>query len=519
MCGNRPKDEDADNRASPIARADVDADRGGGGRRAAGGGLQREAERLRRRQEGRHRLHRRRARPAAPGCRTAWPPRCGPACAPTPPSAATTTTTASGSRPSSSAATGTRRSWPQPDPLRPRRHADRDPRLADRHPELAPGDPAGARRLRRRRRHRPRVLRAWPTARGGSTAGPARPSSARPPIHNGLLDWDVPVPADYDGDLKADLAVFHPTDHSFHILQSKTGTERVVRFPNDAALDAGAGRLHGDGISRPGGRPTSSGTDLVAHPGHADADLHLHLGDLDTQRNSYPGRGRLRRRQEGRPGGLRPLDPPGPGPRRWGRDDRRHVAVERRATCRRSPSPAWSTSCGSPPTASASAGELPAGLDRRGTTGRSARLSPASDYTGDRKADPVYLQWPGGTWSQLGVADPLFTGQTADNPAPGRLRRRRPLGACRGAGHLVDLEPTWRSRHRLRPADGHRADAEGLVLEGQRPRPVVAVPVPGDYDGDHRTDPAYYDYVDGTWWISGRPSPTSSASPRSTTAR
>ena len=36
---------------------------------------------------------------------------------------------------------------------------------------------------------------------------------------------------------------------------------------------------------------------------------------------------------------------------------------------------------------------------------------------------------------------------------------------------------------------------------------MAAVPVPGDYDGDHRTDPAYYDYVDGTWWISGRREP------------
>ena len=43
-----------------------------------------------------------------------------------------------------------------------------------------------------------------------------------------------------------------------------------------------------------------------------------------------------------------------------------------------------------------------------------------SDYTGDHKADPVYLQWPSGSvWNQLGVANPLFTGQSTDTLAPG----------------------------------------------------------------------------------------------------
>ena len=72
-----------------------------------------------------------------------------------------------------------------------------------------------------------------------------------PPNHNGGLDWDVPVPADYDGDLHADIAVFHPTDHSFHILLSKTGTERIVAVPERCRGHAGAGRLHGDNITDP----------------------------------------------------------------------------------------------------------------------------------------------------------------------------------------------------------------------------------------------------------------------------
>ena len=79
----------------------------------------------------------------------------------------------------------------------------------------------------------------WINGRAGST------QFGTPPIHSGLIDWDVPVPGDYDGDLKADIAVFHPADHSFHILQSKTGTERVVSFPNDGRAAARPGRLHG----------------------------------------------------------------------------------------------------------------------------------------------------------------------------------------------------------------------------------------------------------------------------------
>jgi hypothetical protein len=72
-----------------------------------------------------------------------------------------------------------------------------------------------------------------------------------PPNHNGGLDWDVPVPADYDGDLHADIAVFHPTDHAFHILLSKTGTERVVAFPNDAAVMPVPADYTGDNITDP----------------------------------------------------------------------------------------------------------------------------------------------------------------------------------------------------------------------------------------------------------------------------
>ena len=131
-----------------------------------------------------------------------------------------------------------------------------------------------------------------------------------------------------------------------------------------------------------------------------------------------------------------------------------------------------------------------------------------SDYTGDHKADPVYLQWPSGSvWRQLGVANPLFTGQSTDTPAPGDYD---------GDGRW---EPTvvrgtsWISSRLTDPIVYDPPMAAGPTpkawyWKANNHAPFVAVPVPGDYDGDHRTEPAYYDYVDGTWWISSRPGST-----------
>ena len=100
---------------------------------------------------------------------------------------------------------------------------------------------------------------------------------------------DVPVPGDYDGDGKADLAVFRPTTGQWLILQS-TGGPRSSQF-GDPQLDIPVpADYDGDGktdlavfrpVDRPVDHPASSGgarRHPVRRPGSGDMPVP---GDYD----------------------------------------------------------------------------------------------------------------------------------------------------------------------------------------------------------------------------------------------
>jgi hypothetical protein len=129
------------------------------------------------------------------------------------------------------------------------------------------------------------------------------------------------------------------------------------------------------------------------------------------------------------------------------------------------------------------------------------------DFVADGHADQVYVTWTGATsdpapvFMQAGSATPMFTGQAGDIPVPGDYdgNLKWEPAVLRGT--------TWVSSAL---ADPISFDPAGMPAgppatpAGFLSVPPTLLPVPGDYDGTGRTVPAYYDQVDASWWIMGR---------------
>jgi hypothetical protein len=59
---------------------------------------------------------------------------------------------------------------------------------------------------------------------------------------------DVPVPADYDGDRRADIALFRPSTGTWHVLFSSTGMQSGMEVPwGDHTVRPAAFDHDGDG--------------------------------------------------------------------------------------------------------------------------------------------------------------------------------------------------------------------------------------------------------------------------------
>ncbi len=132
------------------------------------------------------------------------------------------------------------------------------------------------------------------------------------------------------------------------------------------------------------------------------------------------------------------------------------------------------------------------------------------DFTGDRKADLVKMDWSTGQWT-VG-SSPLYTGQPADWPVAGDYN-----GDLKWEPAVV-RGTTWISSALADPIvyDPAGMPTGPAPLPVKVQPPVVTLPVPGDYDGSGKTVPAYYDQVDASWWIMGRAAPVQFGLPPTT---
>jgi hypothetical protein len=127
------------------------------------------------------------------------------------------------------------------------------------------------------------------------------------------------------------------------------------------------------------------------------------------------------------------------------------------------------------------------------------------DFTGTAAADNVYEDLNSGNWYLAGQTTPLWTGQPDDIPVAGDYdgNHKWEPAVLRGT--------TWISSKLADPIDydpaGMPAGPPGRPAPTNVGAPQTLLPVPGDYDGTGKTQPAYYDQVDGTWWIMGHDGP------------